>query len=421
MKNNDLKQIADKLNNSPLFQLSLCSKELAHSNFWKWLIELNTGDEEHPCHPFVKIFIPDFYDNEYEFEEVRREEKHRDLSIHYKDEEGNFRCFVVENKLKSLPTTEQLTKYEKWFKPTFKNEIFAGGVLTGIEDNLLKQKCLKNWEFLSYEKISEKIKEIRGSLKPCTDDDEKQKNTLRILDVIDMYQSDLHNISELLTVSLQEAQGKYITKAKDRELQDVRMDDIFLKLHAERVAQEIKGKLETEKEELTSDRWGMPEVDVSFNHKKATITIIYKEQDYDEHGKPQKEIGRLGVQLEGNQFRIYGGPSNSNAKLKDAKILAKEFEEKKWFEQVCDSKLCGKTTKMRLKNGSIGFCKYETRDYTHLYQHWDIEDWIRTSERSVDKIYDEVECSVDEIYSEIKETLKNAKKIIDNDENFTFK
>ena len=93
MKNNDLKQIADKLNNSPLFQLSLCSKELAHSNFWKWLIELNTGDEERPCHPFVKIFIPDFYDNEYEFEEVRREEKHRDLSIHYKDEEGNFRCF----------------------------------------------------------------------------------------------------------------------------------------------------------------------------------------------------------------------------------------------------------------------------------------------------------------------------------------
>ena len=107
--------------------------------------------------------------------------------------------------------------------------------------------------------------------------------------------------------------------------------------------------------------------------------------------------------------------------MKDAKILAKEFEKKKWFEQVCDSKLCGKRTKMRLKNGSIDFCKYETRDYTHLYQHWDIEDWIRTSERSVDKIYDEVECSVDEIYSEIKETLKNAKIIIDNDENFTFK
>ena len=376
MEKKNLNKIANELKNSPLFQLSLCSKELAHSNFWKWLIEFNSGDEEHPCHPFVKIFIPDFYDNEYEFEEVRREEKHRDLSIHYKDKEGNFRCFVVENKLKSLPTTEQLTKYEKDFKPTFKNEIFAGGILTGIEDNLLKQKCLKNWKFLSYEKISEKIKDIRESLKPCTDDDEKQKNTLRILDIIDMYQSDLHNISELLTVSLQEAQGKYITKVKDRELQDVRMDDIFLKLHAERVAQEIKEKLATEKEELTSARWGMPEVDVSFNHKKATITIIYKEQDY---------------------------------------------EEKKWFEQVCDSKLCGKTTKMRLKNGSIDFCKYETRDYTHLYQHWDIEDWIRVSERSADKINDELECSVDEIYSEIKETLKNAKIIIDNDENFTFK
>ena len=280
MEKKNLNKIANELKNSPLFQLSLCSKELAHSNFWKWLIEFNSGDEEHPCHPFVKIFIPDFYDNEYEFEEVRREEKHRDLSIHYKDKEGNFKCLVVENKLKSLPTTEQLTKYEKAFKPTFKNEIFAGGILTGIEENLLKQKCLENWKFLSYEKISERIKEICASLKPCTDDD-KQENISRILDIIDMYQSDLHNISELLAESLEETQGKYITKVKDRELQDVRMDDIFLKLHAERVAQEIKGKLDDEKEDLTSARWGMPEVDVSFNHKKATITIIYKEQDYD--------------------------------------------------------------------------------------------------------------------------------------------
>ena len=409
MEKKNLNKIANELKNSPLFQLALCSKELAHSNFGKWLIEVNSGDEEHPCHPFVKIFIPDFYDNEYEFEEVRREEKHRDLSIHYKDKEGNFKCLVVENKLKSLPTTEQLTKYEKAFKPTFKNEIFAGGILTGIEENLLKQKCLENWKFLSYEKISERIKEICASLKPCTDDD-KQENISRILDIIDMYQSDLHNISELLAESLEETQGKYITKVKDRELQDVRMDDIFLKLHAERVAQEIKGKLDDEKEDLTSARWGMPEVDVSFNHKKATITIIYKEQDYDEHGKPQKEIGRLGVQLEGNQFRIYGGPSNSNSKLKKTEILAKEFEGKKWFRQVMDSKLCDKTTKMRLKDGTIAFCKYETRDYTHLYQHWNIEVWKDNSE-----------CSVGEIYGEVKETLKKAKQIIDSDETFTFK
>lgn len=410
MEDKNLNEIANKLKNSPLFQLSLCSKELAHSNFWKWLIELNTGDEEHPCHPFVKIFIPDFYDNECQLEEVRREEKHRDLSIHYKDKEGNHKCLVIENKLKSLPTTEQLTKYEKDFKPTFKNEIFVGGILTGIEENLLKQKCLENWKFLSYEKISERIKKIHASLKSCTDDDEKQENISRILGIIDMYQSDLHNISELLTESLEETQGKYITKVKNRELQDVRMDDIFLKLHAERVAQEIKGKIEDEKEDLTSVRWGMPQVDVSFNHKKATITIIYKEQDYDEHGKLQKEIGRLGVQLEGNQFRIYGGPSNSNSKLKKPEILAKEFEEKKWFKQVMDSKLCDKTTKMRLKEGSIAFCKYETRDYTHLYQHWNIESWKDNSE-----------CSVGEIYGEVKETLKKAKQIIDSDETFTFK
>ena len=28
-----------QLNESPLFALSLCSKELAHSNMWKWLMD----------------------------------------------------------------------------------------------------------------------------------------------------------------------------------------------------------------------------------------------------------------------------------------------------------------------------------------------------------------------------------------------
>ena len=47
----------DELKESPLFALSLCGKELAHSNFWKWLIyKIDDNGKQ----PFVEVFIPDF-------------------------------------------------------------------------------------------------------------------------------------------------------------------------------------------------------------------------------------------------------------------------------------------------------------------------------------------------------------------------
>lgn len=92
-----------ELEKSPLFALSLCGKELAHSNFWEWLIKL----EDNKKHPFIEV-LQGFYKNNYVFTGVKREENHRDITIHYKD--GNVeKCFVIENKLKSIPTIEQLT------------------------------------------------------------------------------------------------------------------------------------------------------------------------------------------------------------------------------------------------------------------------------------------------------------------------
>lgn len=68
----DLEQSFKNLKQSPMFAISLSSKELFHSNFWAWLIEYNPE--------YSKVFFDDIDFNNKLF--VKREEKNRDLSIH---------------------------------------------------------------------------------------------------------------------------------------------------------------------------------------------------------------------------------------------------------------------------------------------------------------------------------------------------
>ena len=51
------------LKKSPLFALTLGSKELAHSNFWEWLINLEIDGK----HPYVELFIEDFDEKVFNF------------------------------------------------------------------------------------------------------------------------------------------------------------------------------------------------------------------------------------------------------------------------------------------------------------------------------------------------------------------
>lgn len=68
-----MKTNADILKESLLFQMSLGSKELYHSNVWAWLIDND--------HNFIKVFFPDFQQNIFNVLGVSRECRHRDIII----------------------------------------------------------------------------------------------------------------------------------------------------------------------------------------------------------------------------------------------------------------------------------------------------------------------------------------------------
>lgn len=126
--NNDLQS----LKSNPIFQLSLASKELFHSNFLYWLSQ----DED--LRPYFEYVISSLCDNKIVWENIRpyvvlREYKNFDLCICKKNNNGSSDdeepekdgdpfyddikqageiVFVLENKFKSIATAAQLKEYQ---------------------------------------------------------------------------------------------------------------------------------------------------------------------------------------------------------------------------------------------------------------------------------------------------------------------
>jgi len=103
----EIRQAIDGLGKSPLFNLSLASKELFHSNFLEWAIKRHKGFRD----AFLRQIAPEIgpvSDGEFE---VDREKNNFDLTISIPNIKKAKYQIVIENKVKSLPDEEQLRKY----------------------------------------------------------------------------------------------------------------------------------------------------------------------------------------------------------------------------------------------------------------------------------------------------------------------
>ena len=108
--------IIKNLKNNFLFQASLGSKELFHSNMLAWLLEQkNDRNEFEVLKFFIKQFTgedsPTFIEQEFLEFRIEREEQNIDLTIKWKDGK-NWNLIFIENKMKSIPTPKQLNEYD---------------------------------------------------------------------------------------------------------------------------------------------------------------------------------------------------------------------------------------------------------------------------------------------------------------------
>jgi hypothetical protein len=217
--NPDISEIKKKLESSPIFNLSLSSKELFHSNFIYWL------SLEYPNKTGA------FFDNlcKLKLEDTncinpKREENNIDFQFSYKD--GI--TIYVENKVKSIPYCEQLEKYDE-----------KTGVLENKRMILLSLTepsftLPKKWEYLSYQCYNDFLKKL-----------ETKNNYHKSL--IEDYTNLIDNLIIIEKMCDIDENDKFDFHSSENEtltmMTNLRLHDLFLKKKYENIVVLLKKKI----------------------------------------------------------------------------------------------------------------------------------------------------------------------------------
>lgn len=337
-----------ELKKNPILYMSLGSKELFHSNFWAWLIETEKK--------FAKIFF-----NDIDLENIAcvgREDGNRDLTIYMKKQEDEKRSevYVVENKFKSMPTVEQIQKYQKDVE---QKSVFHGGLLTGIEKpNFILPT---NWNFISYKEISQGILNVVENI--------RDNISLFNYNLIKEYCGFLNKLQELLFTFINYSKNKKCLNSEDFALlHEIKMDSVCKKLNMQEFAKYVK-------DNLTEDIYKDVIVNTNFTRGESIIDVEFEKKCEDGFRI------KIGIQIQGTQYRKRIVKSlDKDIKNNKIRILNNEesrieifedYKKKGWFEDKNQDYLFGRKTSQR-----GDYCSYcVENDYVSVYQYYNIEDF----------------------------------------------
>ena len=152
-----------KLEGSPMFKLSLSSRELFHSNFLEWLSNVDKDSFRRLINTMSGLGEDDPWPAVWR---VKREFKNFDLCVVAYDkysedtdekieDDPDFRLlFVLENKVKSIPYQEQLQEYTE--KATSFNEAYWGRAAKSYIQGILQEKIKESQE-LRLHKVEQSV------------------------------------------------------------------------------------------------------------------------------------------------------------------------------------------------------------------------------------------------------------------------
>ena len=203
------REIAE-LKKSPLFNVSLSSKELFHSNFIAWFFEKHKEDTV----LYFKELVPEFQITELLI--IEREKKNIDITLIF----NNAYSVLIENKVKSLPNRSQLDDYSNKI-----NQEKERLILLSLYPDSYKP-------FLSYKEVlawMEKVNERSVN--------SENKNSLKEYYVTKDYIEFTMNLASISN-SLMEADVKFNFHSQSniyKQFQDIRLHDIFHKIKYKRL------------------------------------------------------------------------------------------------------------------------------------------------------------------------------------------
>lgn len=270
---------------SPVYNLSMCSLENFHTCFLNWL---GNKYPQKTLNLFSEILVTDPNNVEFKTQVSHGKDIKLDLQITINNGK-EIQYIVIENKLKSYPTIEQLEKYQKIFKE--ENVTFI--LLSLAQFPMLPT----DWNYLSYYNLAEKLKEnfddITGYDKYLIDD---YTNV----------------ISKMASVFPDSDSDKFDFYNNNQELKSLGLEDIYIKYKTSELTNCIQKSIKSK------DIY----IGHSFHNKKGTIDIV----------KPiLNDKFHIGIQLEKDQYRYFVRFGNNEDCSIREKIAEELFSQNYWF------------------------------------------------------------------------------------------
>ena len=373
-----------KLKESPLFNLSLASKELFHSNFLAWVVETYKKDAIASLFPGYKL--------EYERIEVLRERSNIDLIVVFYNKEKTIGRIILENKVKSLPYKEQLDKYSKkivnykGFEAAKSNHLFILLAMnknnpsffdddkyttTAIFSGKKEKKSVKVfWNYLSYKTFIKRL-EAMGAQCQKDDDDYHKRIVADYCDFMSEQVSILNGEHDMWEkMANNKNNDAFLEYDTYKQLQDVRLHDLYDKSRFEFLMRKILDKLP--KTEI-SPKYEEGKFKVQFNMTRAIglVDIAYTIKSKTE-GKEQKR-STIGVQIQGTQFRLFYYTDDKRLRSKGAadSQVKSLYDSNEWFFRFDDKNTQGYK---KNRDGTLSkFCGYHTSSYDMYYNYVDVK------------------------------------------------
>lgn len=259
-----------QLKKSLIFNVSLSSKELFHSNLWAWLLE----QDKNLANILFGFNLLDI-NNAIIKREVGSKNDKMDILI-----EDIEHRFIIENKIKSVPKFEQLIRYTNLVNL---NGIFVEGVLTGIKEPDFELP--NNWRFVRYSVLAENLSRYIQQIDIFS-------NLINYVSLLNEYVEVLISIDQHVNDRLEATEFQLDYNADS--LVEIKFDDVYKKFKASEFLKYIKQSQNLANLEIPNGLNFYTKLD--FNHKNATITFEISNNNLDIS---------IGIQIEGNQYRYF--------------------------------------------------------------------------------------------------------------------
>jgi hypothetical protein len=237
--------IVEKLSASPLFNLSLSSKELFHSNFLAWLCEEYPGQ----IGRWFTRFINNDARDKSEQKEVLRESRHVDLTIMYENGEQ----LLIENKVKSLPSKEQLEEISSGVKKKDRARtsfllltLVCPTFLSADEktNKLIRLQVDNNevtWRWITYRDLGDALKTF------VPDIDKADHYHGELLKDYVGFIGNLDELQSYFSIDWADDAGDFfVADPVMKQIRDIRLHDLVDKLRYEQLAWQVRDELHRE-------------------------------------------------------------------------------------------------------------------------------------------------------------------------------